>query len=325
MALSAEEADAHILEWERKLDLPYFSHRSKWPSRLFHHAPLENAVQILSEGVLRSRADPDINLRRNVAGDGVIDARVDAHEFVRLYFRPRTPTQFHIEGIRKRLECEFGHQAPILIMFVLKARPILTRLGTRFSNENMQRNSALVGDDAAFFAGIPWEKVYHEGGLNGDHSIIGHRCAEVLATSPLDLNESLDWIYCRSEAERDTLLYFLGDRADDWRPKIRVSDDIRVFNRLLAYVEHVHLSGEGAIFEIHPRNDSRNIDFRINIIDSEGVVVAEFVNDNFRPIPPNAKRWRVPSVLIPGTYLVKIWIEDEIAFEAPLMLGDDLV
>lgn len=185
MALSAADVEAHICEWEGKLNLPYYSHRKHWPSRLFHHSPVENAVTILSEGVLRARADPEIEMARDIAGEGVIDIRLDAHQFVRLYFRPRTPTQFHIEGIRKAHECEFGFQAPILVMFVLDARPILTRAGTLFSNENMQRHSAQVGDTLEFFSTIPWDKVYHEGGLGGDHSIIGHRCAEVLAATPL--------------------------------------------------------------------------------------------------------------------------------------------
>lgn len=325
MALSVEEVDAHIAKWEQWADRPYYSHRKHWPSRLFHHAPVENAVRILTEGVLRARADPHIDLKRDIAGEGVIDVRVDAHTYVRMYFRPRTPTQFHIEGVRKKHECEFGFQAPILIMFVLDARPILTRAGTRFSDENMQRVSASVGDDATFLAAIPWEKVYHEGGLAGDHSIIAHRCAEVLAVSPLALADCLQWIYCRSEAERDTLLHFLGDHADQWRSRVRVSDDIRVFNRLLAYVEHVHLSHEGVIVELHPRNDGRYVDFRLHVIDGDGAVAAEYASENFRPIPPDAKRWRVPCVLISGTYLVRIWIEGELAFEARLQLGDDLV
>jgi hypothetical protein len=325
MALNAEEADGHIQEWERRLNLPYYAHRRHWPSRLFHHAPIENAVKIISEGFLRARADPNLNLPRDIAGEGVIDARVDAHQYVRLYFRPRTPTQFHIEGIRKKSECEFGFQAPILVMFVLESRPILTRNGTRFSDENMQRSTALVGDDLAFLSAIPWEKVYHEGGLGGDYSIIAHRCAEVLAVSPLGLIDCLQWIYCRSEAERDTLLHYLGEAEDYWRAKIRVSDDIRVFNRLLAYVEHVHLSVDGVIIELHPRNDGGNIDFRVHVVDSDGAVVAELTNPNFRPIPPEAKRWRIPCKLAPGTYTVRIWIEDELAFEAPLQLGDNLV
>lgn len=325
MPLNPNDLNAHIAKWEAKLDRPYFSHRKHWPSRLFHHSPVENAVQILIEGVVRSRADPANAIVRDVAGEGVIDARVDAHDFVRLYFRPRTPTQFHIEGIRKADECEFGFQAPILIMFVFHARPILTLPQTRFSNGNMQKNATEVGDTLEFWNSIDWDKVYHEGGLGGDYSIIACRCAETLVESPLPLNDCLQWIYCRSEAERDTLLFMLGANAEQWQARIRVSDDIRVFNRLLAYVEHVHLSANGVIVELHPRNDGRTINFRLHVINQNGVVIAEFQNEDFAPIPPGAKRWRIPCDLLPGNHQIRIWIEHELAFEALLQLGDDLV
>ena len=325
MALTPDEARAHIETWEQKLDLPFYAHRKSWPSRLFHHSPLENAVEILRDGNLRSRSDPNLRIERDVAGDGVIDLRLDAHKYVRLYYRPRTPTQFHIEGVRKKSECQFGKQAPILYMFVLSATPVLTRNGTVFSDQNMQRSAAQVGQDYKFFASVPWDKVYHEGGLSGDHSIIGHRCAEVLAISPLALNECLQWIYCRSEAERDTLLYYLPDLESDWRARVRVSDDIKVFNRLLAYVEHVNLASDGIVFELHPRNDSQNIEIRVVLEDGNGAVIAKFENANFRPIPEDAKRWRVPSQIQPGKYIARIWIEGELAFHSELSFGDDLV
>lgn len=325
MALSAEEADAHIRQRENQLNLPYYSHRKHWPSRLFHHSPIENAITILTEGVLKARADPAIHVQRDIAGEGVIDLRIDAHKFVRLYFRPRTPTQFHIEGVRKNHECEFGYQAPILVMFVLDAKPILTRDGTLFSNENMQRASAQLGSNAAFLAGLPWDKVYHEGVLAGDQTIIRHRCAEVLTISPLELQDCLQWIYCRSEAERDTLLHLLGAAGNNWRTKIRVSDDIRVFNRLLTYVEHVHLTPDGVIVELHPRNDGQDVKFRLHVMDMGGVIIGQYAKDVFSPIPPDAKLWRIPQAILPGYYLVQIWLEDELAYECELHLGDDLV
>lgn len=166
MPLSEGEVDAHIEKWESALAAGSYPHRRYWPSRLFHHSPIENAVRILNEGYIRARRDPENAVQRDVAGRNVINLRHDAHDFVRFYFRPKTPTQFHIEGIRKEDECEeFGVHAPILIMFVFRAKPILTNAGTRFSDENMQRGSALVGDDLGFFRTIPFEKVYQEGGF----------------------------------------------------------------------------------------------------------------------------------------------------------------
>ena len=40
------------------------------------------------------------------------------------YFRPKTPTQWHIEGIRKAGECNYGDptHAAVLVVFALDAK-----------------------------------------------------------------------------------------------------------------------------------------------------------------------------------------------------------
>lgn len=144
MALTADEAREHIAKRRQALEGAAYPHRVRWPARLFHHSPIENAVAILGGRELKARNDATLQIRRDVAGDGVIQARQDAHDFVRLYFRPRTPTQFHIEGIRKPEDCQFGHQAPVLIMFIFRAAPILTTAGVLFSDRNMQRNGNYI-------------------------------------------------------------------------------------------------------------------------------------------------------------------------------------
>jgi hypothetical protein len=91
MALSAPFIEAHIQKWETALTSPWYPYRSKWPGRLFHHAPIENAVKILLDGNLRSRDDPENQREKDVAAAGVISARSHAHNSARLYFRPRCP------------------------------------------------------------------------------------------------------------------------------------------------------------------------------------------------------------------------------------------
>jgi hypothetical protein len=55
----------------------------------------------------------------DIAGAVVIQNRDRAHQFARLYFRPRTPTQFHIEGIRKSGDYYMGYtHAPTLVMLI---------------------------------------------------------------------------------------------------------------------------------------------------------------------------------------------------------------
>jgi hypothetical protein len=234
MALSAEFIDRHIAQWEdwcRRQQA--YLHRVRWPSRLFHHSPIENAATILTSGVLRSRADPENCRPLDVAGAGVIEAREDAHNSVRFYFRPRTPTQFHIEGIRKAGECKYGDasHAAVLVMLIFQARAILSDPLVRFTDRNAQQSAAVYGTEEAEFAAIPFDKVYHEGGIASDQSITSHRCAEVHATSPISLDGTLEAVCCRSNAERETLLFMLGGNAAKWADKILVSDDLRVFQR----------------------------------------------------------------------------------------------
>lgn len=330
MALSAAFIEAHIAKWEQALTSPWRPYRSKWPSRLFHHAPIQNAAQILLDGNLRSRGDPENQRERDVAAPGVIDARDHAHNSARLYFRPRTPTQYHIEGIRKPGECQYGDDthAPVLIMMVFNARRVLAIPTIKFCDRNMQLGNAEPGDTEEYFSNIPFNKVFHEGRTGGDRTIIEHRCAEVLATSPLPLADNLQWIYCRTAAERETLLFMLGDRHSEWSDRILISDDLLVFERKHVFVESAFMSANGLTFQLSPRADLKNIAIKVSVWDKDGKQVINYSNSDMaaRPPPPSTDlRWRVAASLPNGTYLAQIDLEDRLAFRGNLILGDRLV
>ncbi|MER8753835.1 DUF4433 domain-containing protein [Mesorhizobium sp. M1050] len=315
------------MTWEANLDRPYYSFRKKWPSRLFHHAPLENAVDILRDGCLRSRQDPKNTKRRDVAGVGVIDARTHAHNSARLYFRPRTPTQYHIEGIRKSNECNYGPgaHAPLLFMMVFDARAVLSQEGVMVSDRNMQLGDACPSDQDAYFEAIPFGKVYHEGGIGGDRTIIAHRCAEILVPSPLILDGSLQWVYCRSVAERSTLLHLLGPTAKNWLSRIIVSDDLLVFLRDFVFVEDVTIGPEGLVFQLNPRRDLAEVDVQITAQNSKGVVLVNFGNKAMKARPAGAKRWRIEAKFPSGTYHVQVRLEQHLAFDALINFGTGLI
>ena len=179
MALSEVFVDSHIATQQARLTSPYYPHRKHWPTCLFHHAPMENAVAILQDGHLRSRNDAANQRPRDVAAPGVIDARGHAHDRVRMYFRPKTPTQWHIEGIRKPGECKYGDatHAGMLVMFALDAKSVLIRPNIMFSDQNMQLGSTVPGDTELYFSSIDFSKVYSEGNTGGDHSVIDARAA----------------------------------------------------------------------------------------------------------------------------------------------------
>jgi hypothetical protein len=327
MGLSPSFVQSHIDKWEARLDSPNYPHRKKWPSRLFHHSPLDNAIEIIRDGNLRSRSDPDNPRIADVAACGVIDTRSEPHSWARLYFRPKTPTQYHIEGIRRAGECRYGENAhaPVLYMFVFAARQVLTRSDVCFCDRNMQISTAIHGDSENYFSNIPFDKVYHEGMIGGDRSIIEHRCAEVLSPSPLPLNETLQWIYCRSEAERATLLYRLGNAAYLWRERIRVSDDLKVFQRDYTFVEDVEIASDGVVFQLNPRLDRQKVNILIEARNLKGALLFSFAsNMAARPDLP-AKRWKVNHNFSNGRYHVRITLEGFLAFERQIWLGPLLV
>jgi hypothetical protein len=294
MALSAAFVDSHIADWQQRLTSPFYPHRKHWPANLFHHAPIENAVAILQDGHLRSRNDAGNQHPKDVAAPGVIDARDHAHSRVRLYFRPKTPTQWHIEGIRKAGECNYGDptHAAVLVMFALDAKVILTRPDIMFSNQNMQLANTESGSDEAYFSQIPFLKVFSEGSTGGDRSYTDARCAEVLPNSPLNLRTCLRAIYFRSEPERDTLLYMLGANRNEWEDFCHVSDALKVFQKDYTFVQEIRLTNDGVVFRLNPRRDLKNISLKIDVWDTNGRNIVNFFNSDHAPRPnPPASNW----------------------------------
>lgn len=326
MALRPAFVDEHIARQTQRLTSEYYPHRKHWPARLFHHAPLENAVAILQAGVLRSRNDPFNPHPRDVAAPDVINTRVDAHDYVRLYFRPKTPTQYNIEGIRKVNECQYGEatHAPFLVMFALDARTVLCQQDVRFSDRNMQLGSTVSGDTEAYFSEIPFEKVFSEGSTRYDRTITDARSAEVLASSPLSLRDCLREIYFRSEPERDTVLHMLGAQRETWARMCHVSDALKVFQKRHTFVHEVTLTPEGITFLLNPRHDLAKIKVAISITDAAGRKVADFYNEALDARPPNNNRWIYEHAFADGTYKVEIHLEDHLAYRAMIPLDSIL-
>lgn len=324
MGLSAAFIDAHIQRWVGNLDSRFFPHRRLWPDLLFHHAPLENAIRIINSGQLLSRNASNGLRGRDVAAGGVIDNRDRAHDFVRLYFRPRTPTQFNIEGIRRPADCRYenGH-APVLVMFVLDARSILSMPNVRFSNINMQLNAARDGDDEAFFNELDFAKIYHEGAYT-DASIKDHRCAEVLCPSPLPLVQHLRGIICRSEAERETLAYQAGVAIAPYRDRVFASDDLKVFDKNFPFANRVSASNEGVSFTLNPRHDGQNIQVQVRITRPDGQVVFEITYPDMPAQTNTGGSWITRTPLADGSYVVSLTIDDHLAYQAAHYVGEVL-
>lgn len=114
--------------------------RKRWPDFLFHFTDIRNAVSILNSGFLFSR---DEARRRGIvfissASSQVISRTAPAiKDSVRFYFRPETPTTYHMEGFKPLNQRYEDAHCPVPIYFLFDMREIITLRDTRFSNGNL--------------------------------------------------------------------------------------------------------------------------------------------------------------------------------------------
>ncbi|NOK63725.1 MAG: DUF4433 domain-containing protein [Chloroflexi bacterium AL-W] len=103
--------ERHIEEWSVRL-----GNRKWWPKYIYHFTDVNNAVQIITTGYLYSHAECEkqgIMVVDNASPEIINQTRLDYLNYVRLYFRPRTPTQYRNEGIRPFSKRELDAHCPI--------------------------------------------------------------------------------------------------------------------------------------------------------------------------------------------------------------------
>ena len=231
--------------------------REWWPDFLFRFDNIDSAAKILNTGKLlcRRAAQATGVMGIDCASPGVIAYTADKwKQYVRLYFRPRTPTQYDSEGFRMRDRYELGAHCPVPVVMLFDASEILTRANTEFSNGNLAAANAATANHAAFLERIPFQMVYHEGSFQPSDkaTIIFHRNAEVIVPDELDLSP-LRFVGCRTQAEYETLLDLLGAEARKrWSAKIGLGVKASLHYRFWTFVEQVELTRERIRFQFNP-------------------------------------------------------------------------
>jgi hypothetical protein len=252
---------------------------------------------------------------RDIADKQIITSQIQAHSYARLYFRPKSPTQYHVEGIRKPSECyrnDPDTHAPILVIMVFGAEEILTTPAVCFSDGNMQSNSTNQYSTDGEFQNLPFDKIYHVGPVDPESDVIRCRCAEVLVPNRLMLDGRLQAVLCRSPAERATLLHMLGDAAGKWSRIIRVYTEPGIFENRYAYVDSVAVSGEGVNFKTHARYDAQPVRVDVAISPANGSWKRSGFLDAARA--GSTVIWN--TRLEPGSYLVEIEVDRCLAYRA---------
>lgn len=230
------------------------SRRSWWPRFLFHHTDIRNAARILQDNqllcrrALGTRGGPHVD-------SGSVDVLQNTPDWVadwvRLYFRPRTPTQYRSEGVRPADQIRLQAHCPVPVFFLFDSAEVLTLAAASFSDGNLAADAS-TGTDVEFLRALDFRKIYHTGWHDHDREITFSRNAEVIVKSNLGLG-GLRRMVTRTDAERETLLSLLTATAQKtWLGKIVVDTGLQLFERSWTFIEQVELDSDLATIRFSP-------------------------------------------------------------------------
>ena len=250
--------------------------RQWWPKYAFRFDTLQAVVAILKSGVVLSRQECALRgiAYHDAANRGVIGNSGHALGLVRLYFRPLTPTQFKMEGIKAAAEIPpTGEHCPVPVFLLFDLASTLAVDGVKFTDGSMANVGRYrIGEDVQFLSTIPMHLVYHDGPYTtppGKDELKFRRHAEIVRERELSL-DTLRIVVCRTGAERDTLLHLLGDEADTWTDRVRIVPVGRgLFYRERGFhVQEVRLSPGVVHFTVYRRAFSYRVHLRIKDADT---------------------------------------------------------
>ena len=255
---------------------------SWWPKYFYHFTNIENALGIISKGWIYGRREAVQNhlMETDNASLSVISiSQNNIQEYARLYFRPRTPTQYHNEGYKPKhvRQIDINANCPVPIFFFLDSYSVLNLADVKFSESScagMHDLNLLSGEEA--FSRLPFDKIYHDRSFTPDQrdDIIQHRQAEIVRQHGFPIENTLKGIFCRSIAEKETLLYRLSTQYPEAYKKyhhiIRFTPSLNLFYNNGIFIKKVECS-ENKIFILfndpskrYGRCKSQKDDFRFD-------------------------------------------------------------
>lgn len=303
--------------------------RKWWPSFLFHHTNITNVVSILKSGRLASRISAKKSFSDFVdAASTDIIAQTDDQwkRYVRFYFRPKTPTFYLCEGFRPVGKRQLNAHCPVPVYLLFDSETILCRADSRFSKGNLGRHNSRAFSKASDFEQLPFRKIYHDGSMSEEEKseIKNCRHAEVIVPDAIDLR-SLRRIWCRSQAEIDTLRYLMGDLWPLWQEKVTARTDYSLFNREWTYVDRVDLrtASMSMHFNIAVKESDKG-PFKANLEIINPGAPSKFVwVDKSWVIGRVKKEFDLTNLPYPSHYIVKFYLNDELAYSDEYTEIDD--
>ena len=197
--------------------------RNWWPMYFYHFTDIHNALSIIEKGWIYARhkvSREDLMHSDNASQTVLSVSSSEIKEYARLYFRPKTPTQYHNEGYKPKevRKSDINANCPVPIFFFLDSEKVLLTEGVKFSDVTCAGANPLnLLSSVEDFANLPFDKIYHEGVFSSENrdDIIRHRQAEVVRRDGFCIQDCLKGIVCRTPAEKQMLLYSLKTQYPD--------------------------------------------------------------------------------------------------------------
>jgi ssDNA thymidine ADP-ribosyltransferase, DarT len=247
MPISLEKAKLHQQYWVNKL--APFSDRASWPRYLFHICQLEVAAEIIRAKKVLCRKNV-ANLICDVANQGALWNNPNAHDFVRLYFRPKTWFHFKTEGVKSTTDrYRVDPHMAIPVAFAFDFERVMTLENAFFVSGNFakQGQAPLSGD--LNFDSLDFSKIYHEAPLSRElvSEYNDWRMSEVVVKGELSL-DCVSSIVCRTIHEERMLKDILGA---DVPPTLTVEQRRGVFVRKGIFIDEIFWETGNLIFSFH--------------------------------------------------------------------------
>lgn len=190
-----------------------------WPRYAYHYTDIRNATKIINSGILYCREKAallDVMANDNASEEVLSHTRNDILNSVRFYFRPKTPTQYYNEGYKFRgirYQQEDNANVPIPVFFIFKLDTLLTYPGVKFSEMAQSGMGSPLYSTPEEFAKIDFEKIYGTGPFKDSAQEKKYRHAEILCPDSYPISNSVEYICCRNDIERQTLLNLISGES----------------------------------------------------------------------------------------------------------------
>lgn len=287
------------------------------PRFIYHFTEMKNAISILDSGHIYSRkASKELGiLKIDSASEDVINYTNDKwKDYVRFYFRPKTPTQYRNEGVRSSNNVSnLKSHCPVPIFFLFDSKKMLSRDDSFFSTGNLAVTNE-VYYKATDFRKMPFEYIYHEGSYDSFNQsyIKVNRHAELVIEEKCSI-DSLKAIICRSAGERETFLNVLSEETRKrFQDIIFIDTENDFYNGEWTYIESANLTNEKIVFTINKGTGNPVFKGLCKILETSTGKVFTWEKDIYNP--SESLSLSLENLTNSNSYEVKLYLDEHFVY-----------